>query len=369
MRHGPGGGMPVTRRAMLGMGLAVALCPIPQTAEATRFVNRTGLRAGQFVWEPSQPSRGPVTIVVSLRHRLVHVYKAGILVGISTCEPVRGRATPTGIFTILASKSDGDEKGEFAWTGVALHARNVQRYPASLGCIKVPPAFARLLDGIVVPGTVVIMADQRTEAMDVVQSGSLFPLVPVHDAHNPLLQHVVQRPAQILAEAPDAGHVAIIFSRRSRNALLLRDGVREQVARVNFVEPNSPIGTHVYTLTGTVPGGNGLVWLAFGIGRSRREQHLVSWQGDEVLDQISFESRHHALAMSRALHLGATVIVTDDASMPQRRQTPPNFTIITSADPETRRRTASSRRSRRYVRRVPRQRMTTWSDGFLSKWR
>lgn len=361
--------MPVTRRAMLGMSLAVALCPIPQPAEATRFVNRTGLRAGQFVWEPSQPSSGPVTIVVSLRHRLVHVYRAGVLVGISTCEFSRGRATPTGVFTILDSKPDQAANGRFAWTGVALHARNLQHYPASLGCIQVPPAFAGLLDRIVTPGTVVILADQRTEAMDVVQSGSLFPLVPVHDAHNPLLRPVVQRPPQVLAGAPEAGHVAIVFSRRSRNAVLLRNGVREQIARVNFLRPNSRIGTHVYTLTGTLPGGDGLVWLGFGIGRSRREQHLVSWQGDEVLDQISFESRPHALAMSRALHLGATVIVTDDASTPQRRQTPPDFTIITSADPEARRRTASPRRSRRYVRRVRRQRMPTWSEGFLSNWR
>jgi len=355
---------------MLGMSLAAVLCPIPQPAEAMRFVNRTGLRAGQFVWEPSQPSSGPVTIVVALRHRIVHVYKAGVLVGISTCQVGRsGRSTPTGVFTILDSEPNQGASGRFAWTGVGLHARNMQRYPASLGCIQVPPAFARLLGGIVTTGTVVILADQRTEAMDVVQSGSLFPLVPVHEARNPLLRPVVQRTTHLLASNPEAGQVAIIFSRRSRNAVLLRNGVREQIARVNFLQPNSRIGTHVYTLTGTLPGGDGLVWLGFGIGRSRREQHLVSWQGDEVLDQISFENRPSALAMGRALHLGATVIVTDEPSTPERRQTPPDFTIITSAEPEPRRQKASRRRSRRHVRRMRRQRSSNWSTGLLNSWR
>ena len=93
--------MSLTRREMLGLSLAAVLLPMPDTAEAKRFVNRTGLRSGQFVWEPSQPADGPVTIVASLQDRLVHVYKAGVLVGISTCHVGRrGRRTPTGIFAL-----------------------------------------------------------------------------------------------------------------------------------------------------------------------------------------------------------------------------------------------------------------------------
>lgn len=369
--------MSLTRREMLGASLAAVLVPSwAQHAEARRFVNRTGLKPGQFVWEPSQPEDGPVTIVASLRDRLVHVYKAGVLVGISTCHVGRrGRRTPTGIFAITDREQSGSEAANLSWTGMALHANNVQRYPASLGCIRLPSAFARLLDSIVSPGAVVILARQRTVPMDVVNSGALFPIVPVYEAANRMIQPVAQRPFHLLAGRPDAGHVAVIISRASRNAVLLRDGVPEHVARVRFLQPNSRIGTHVYSLTGTAPTGEGLVWLAFGIGRSRRERHLVSWHGDELLDQVSFEDRSSALAMSRALHAGSTLVVTDEPSTSRKHQTPGDFVVVSTAGseprPRSRTRTRTSTRPRRRRRRVRavRRRRQTWAEAFLNNWR
>src|SRR5690606_4868359 len=159
-----------------------------------------------FIWEPSQPEDGPVTIVASLRDRLVHVYKAGVLVGISTCHVGRrGRRTPTGVFAIAEAEADDDDAAQLAWTGIALHANNVRRYPASLGCIRVPSAFARLLAGLLTPGAVVILARQRTVPMDVVYSGGLFPIVPVYEAANAMVRPVAQRPTQWLAGSPEAG--------------------------------------------------------------------------------------------------------------------------------------------------------------------
>lgn len=360
--------MSLTRREMLGLSLAVVLWPMPHAAEARRFTNRTGLRSGQFVWEPSHPVDGPVTIVASLRDRLVHVYKAGVLVGISTCRVGRrGRRTPTGIFAIAERTQTNDDAGQLSWTGLALHAENVRRYPASLGCIRLPSAFARLLDGIVSPGTLVILARQRTEPADVIHSRTLFPMVPVHEAGRMVQTVAVRSMPELLTGDPQAGHIAIVISRAGRNAVLLRDGVREHIARVTFTRPNSRIGTHVYSLTGASPTSNGLVWLAFGIGRHRRERHLVSWHGDEILDQISFEDRANALAMTRLLHAGSTLVLTDEPATGRKHQTPEDFVLISTqgSEPQPRRR----RRSRRRRPRAVRRRRQTWAEALLESWR
>ena len=363
--------MTLTRREMLSLSLAAVLWPMAQPAEAHRFVNRTGLRTGQFVWEPSQPEDGPVSIIVSLRHRLVHVYKAGVLIGISTCQVGhRGRRAPTGVF-VIGRQPALTEGGQLSWSGMALHAENVRAFPAGRGCIRMPAPFARLLDQIVHPGALVILAGQRTEPMDVVYSGGLFPMLPVHEASG-VVRTVAARPMPTpLAGNPDAGHVAVVISRASRSAVLLRDGVPEHVARVNFMQPNSRIGTHVYSLTGTTTAGDGLVWLAFGIGRSRREAHLVSWHGDELLDQISFEDRASALAFTRAMYPGATLIVTDEPSSRSKRQSPDDLILLSAQAPAARTRSRSTRRTRtRTARRTRRRRrQQTWASALLNSWR
>ncbi len=364
--------MSLTRREMLSISLGAVLLPhLVQPAEARRFVNRTGLKRGQFVWEPSQPEDGPVTIVASLRDRLVHVYKAGVLVGISTClVGLRGRRTPSGVFAIAGINDSAADDDRHSWSGIALHADGVQRYPASPGCIRVPAAFARLLEGIVAPGTAVILAPQRTVPMDVVPSGGLFPIVPVYEAANPMVRPVAQRPIhQLPTGTPEAGPVAVVISRASRSAILLRNGELEHVARVRFVQPNSRIGTHVYSLTGAAPAGEGLVWLAFGIGRSRRDRHLVSWHGDELLDQISFEDRASALTMSRALHVGSILVVTDEPAASKKHTAPRDFVLISAVSPEPRVRQRSSHRHRRRRVRVVRRRRQNWAEALINSWK
>jgi hypothetical protein len=358
--------MPLTRREMLGLSLATVLWPmLPQAAEAKRFVNRTGLRRGQFVWEPTQPLEGPVTIVASLRDRLVHVYKAGILIGISTSDVgYRGRRTPTGVFALAERKVTNG--GDFSWTGYALHADHVGGYPASLGCIRLPSAFARLLDSVAGPGTLVILARQRTEPVDVVHSGTLFPAVPIYEAGRLVRTVAVRSMPELLTGSPVSGHVAIVVSRSGGNAILLRDGLREHIARVTFAHPDRRIGTHVYSLTGTSLGGHELVWLAFGIGRDRREPHLVSWHGDEILGQISFEDRAEAMAMARLLHTGATLVITDELATSRKHQTPEDFVLISTQGSKPQ--PSYQRRRRRRRARATRRRQR-WASALFTAWR
>ena len=47
------------------------------------------------------------------------------------------------------------------WRGVALHAGNLPGYPASHGCVRLPPEFAKLLFGVTILGTPVIVLMPR----------------------------------------------------------------------------------------------------------------------------------------------------------------------------------------------------------------
>ena len=60
------------------------------------------LRPGQFTWNPDRQPTGPVAIVVSIPEQLVHVYRNGVRIAVSTCSTGRpGHSTPTGVFVIL----------------------------------------------------------------------------------------------------------------------------------------------------------------------------------------------------------------------------------------------------------------------------
>ena len=65
------------------------------------------LKHGEFIWRPEVSPRGPVVVVVSLPHQLVHVYRNGVGIGVSTCSTgARGHETPTGVFTILQKRKE-----------------------------------------------------------------------------------------------------------------------------------------------------------------------------------------------------------------------------------------------------------------------
>ena len=295
---------------------------------AKRFINRTGLRAVSSFGSQRSPSKGRspsshlcATAGASTRRHIIGHRRAGR-------SPWTSYADRR--FALAERRANN---GKLSWTGRALHADHVRGYPASLGCIRLPSAFARLLDGVAGPGTLVILAHQRTEPVDVVHSGTLFPAVPIYEAGRLVRTVAVRSMPELLARSPESGHVAIVVSRSGGNAILLRDGLREHIARVTFTNPDRRIGTHVYYLQARRLG-HELVWLAFGIGRNRREPHLVSWRGDEILDQVSFEDRAEAMAMARLLHTGATLVITDDRATGRKHQSPEGFVLISTQGSE-----------------------------------
>jgi len=96
------------------------------------------------------------------------LYRNGVPIAASTVSTgSKGRETPSGVFTILQkevvhrSRTYDDAPMPYmqrlTWKGVAMHAGHLPGYPASHGCIRLPPRFAKLLYGVTTIGTPVMI--------------------------------------------------------------------------------------------------------------------------------------------------------------------------------------------------------------------
>jgi len=91
------------------------------------------LQPGDFIWHPEKSPSGPVAVIVSIPDQLVHVYRNGVRIAVSTCSTGKpGHSTPTGVFTILQkdknhksstySNAPMPNMNRLTWSGTALHA-------------------------------------------------------------------------------------------------------------------------------------------------------------------------------------------------------------------------------------------------------
>ena len=163
------------RALVLGLvPLALSLAPAAAARErsgsdlpaASAYAN---LRPGDYRWHAEAASAdGPLRIVVSLPLQRAFVFRGDALVGIATVSTGRpGFDTPTGTFPILQKRAehysnlyDGapmPHMQRLTWDGIALHAGDIPGEPASHGCIRLPPAFARRLFALTDLGTPVVV--------------------------------------------------------------------------------------------------------------------------------------------------------------------------------------------------------------------
>src|SRR5689334_16279125 len=103
--------------------------------------------------------QGPLIIAVSINKQQLKVYDAN---GLFTQAPVssgmKGHPTPMGVFSVIQkqkfhrSNIYSDAPMPFmqriTWSGIALHAGVLPGYPASHGCIRMPPGFAVRMYGL-----------------------------------------------------------------------------------------------------------------------------------------------------------------------------------------------------------------------------
>jgi lipoprotein-anchoring transpeptidase ErfK/SrfK len=171
--------------------LLLALAPTnPASAADARDIAAAseGLRPGEYVWQPGQAREGEIEIVVSIPLQRAFVYRSGELIAVSTVSTGReGHETPLGTFNILQKRQEHYSNlydnapmpfmQRLTWDGVALHGGEVMEGPASHGCIRLPPAFARLLFGATELGGsvhVVDFAPSAREALAMARGGGAY---------------------------------------------------------------------------------------------------------------------------------------------------------------------------------------------------
>jgi lipoprotein-anchoring transpeptidase ErfK/SrfK len=110
-------------------------------------------RAGEPV-SAAPAARGGVRVVISLPQQKAYVFRDGELFGTSPVSTGRrGHETPAGTFRILQKKVDHYSNlydnapmpymQRLTHSGIALHAGHLPGYPASHGCIRLPPRQAK----------------------------------------------------------------------------------------------------------------------------------------------------------------------------------------------------------------------------------
>lgn len=212
------------------------------------------LKPGQFRWMPELSPQGPVVVVVSLPEQLVHVYRNGVRIGVSTISSgMPGFETGTGIFPILERETEHYSNLydnapmpymlRLTWSGTALHAGHLPGRPASHGCVRLPKAFAQALFDAVRRGTVVVIADAASHPATVVVPGWTTPVDPATGA-------VVPDPGTAEVWAPERaadGPVSLLLSTRDRRLVVLRNGIeigRTEAAITGEIAP----GTRAHAL-------------------------------------------------------------------------------------------------------------------------
>jgi hypothetical protein len=329
--------MLITRRKIT-LGLAASSIMIPYgRVFAAGVAAIRALKPGDFIWRPEASPRGPVVIVVSLPEQLVHVYRNGITIGVSTCSTGKpGNRTPNGVFTILQKRQEHysstydnapmPNMQRLTWKGVALHAGNLPGYPASHGCIRLPTKFSRLLFSVTQLGTPVIIADQKTALSSVVRPDLILP----NDVSK--IAQKAQAKAGVSGKPrrdPETAKItSILVSGGDRKAYLMVDGEITFETPIRVVDPGKPLGTHLFSLIGPSPDRHSLKWSAFGLGGHPQDGVVVDLWSSSVLGRIDYLDGPGVRRVASTLHPGTTMVITDLAASPETRSAP-DFTVIT----------------------------------------
>jgi L,D-transpeptidase catalytic domain len=320
--------MLVTRRRVVFDIAASSFLMSDRAVLAAGVAAIEALKPGEFIWQPEISPHGPVVIVVSLPEQLVHVYRNGLTIGVSTCSTGKsGNRTPTGVFTILQKRAEHysstynnapmPHMQRLTWKGVALHAGNSPGYPASHGCIRLP---------ITQLGTSVIIADQQTSYSSVVRPDLVLTKDMAKTAQD--AQAKTARSSKSSTNTGAAKIMSVLVSGADRKAYLIVDGEVTFETPISVLDPDEPIGTHLFTLIGPSPDGHSLKWSAFGLGGHPQGGVIVDLWSSSVLARIEYLDGSGVRRVARTLHAGTTMVVTDLAASPETR-TAPDFTVIT----------------------------------------
>ncbi|MCP4936818.1 MAG: L,D-transpeptidase [bacterium] len=314
-------------------------------------------KQGPFEWHPELSPTGPVVIIVSLTEQRVFVYRGGIRIGtspVSTGKP--GYETPTGVFTILqrdvhhhSSKYNNASMPyteRLTWSGVALHAGGLPGYPESHGCIHLSLKFSKLLFGITHIGTAVIIEDEHSAPGAINHPGPFLPQLAKEEAREAIaklkkkkLPHPKYRAWKTSVktdEQPSSNvgtpstfmgllqpHISILVSSKDRSLQVWNGDKKLLQTSITIKNPEEPLGTHLYTLTGINPDGTKIHWSGIRLGgQGKADQHPA-----RVVKRIQM-SADISRKIVHLLHPGATFTITDQ-SLAGKTRTGNGFVILT----------------------------------------
>ncbi len=299
------------------------------------------LKPGEFVWEGAAVPAGPIVVVVSLPEQRAYVYRNGVRIGVSTASTGKpGHRTPTGVFTVLQKDRAHRSKTynnapmpyteRLTWDGVALHAGGLPGYPSSHGCVHLPSGFARLLFEISPMGMTVVVADQRSEPVEVVHPAVLAPVDATSGQPVDVPRLSAEEEFRWQPERAASGPASIVISAGDQRVLVYRNGVEIGRARLVVQQPELPLGTHAFVmLEGRGEGASVLAkdapahrWLAVGVpGHAGEDKRPLD---PNQASRVRMPPRFTA-ALYEILAPGATLLVTDAAVLEHTTAVPLNI--------------------------------------------
>jgi hypothetical protein len=304
--------------------------------------------------------KGPFQIIISIGDQRLSLYGSdGLIARAPVSTGMRGHATPLGVFSVIEkqkwhrsniySAAPMPYMQRITWSGVALHAGALPGYPASHGCIRLSNAFATRLWHLTKVGTRVIITHREVAPVDIAAPALLTaapkPAAPIADDDpgrrlGAPIGVKTAAAADVASTTSDGASlqsqadteqaalvhpISIFVSRKTQN-LSVRQGFAPLFeTRIRIDEPDTPIGTHVFTAMATEP--SAMRWTLVSIpddarGEPRKEERkspLQSAAKGASLEQVdAMLGRVHIPGnvydrIAALLTPGSSLIISDDA--------------------------------------------------------
>ena len=327
--------MTISRRALLGFAMGGLFSHAATPASAARFIDGSGLRKGQFVWQPGLASEGSVLVVVTGRQQVAHVYRGGREIGIAVLKSVAGAGRRAAGAFVLADQAQEHRTSEgrdprLHWTANAVHLdAAATRIDPRQPLVLLPDEFAPLLFKATQAGATVVLAEERGSIARVVTRG--FPLLRGAVADQAATD-LLARAARPLETADPMGREAsIVVSLADRAAHLVRGGVVERSAAIEIANGAPITGCTVFSLA--APAADGAIeWLAIPIARGANARHVADDAAAEVLSRITIADERLAGALAHELGRGALLSVTDTAVAKSLRRWSRGFELMSNRE-------------------------------------
>ncbi len=357
-----------SRRALLGCLLAgLAMLPAAPL-HAERYANIAGLAPGRFVWSPTIAPSGPVTILVSLAERSVHVYRSGVEIGISNAI-IDGDASVAGGVFLLSGMSDAAGSGSDGagarnklaalpdWRGTELLALGARHFGEARQRVRVPHDFAALLQAASHRGTTLVVAQQRSQVqtfkaagpfVSPIETGSIDSVArfampglkqadqakPPVPATPPSVGATKTSPAgsQTAAVAESAGEItSLLVSRADLSAYVLRNGRMVDRLPIAVQDPTQPLGTHAVMLVEPAAAAREARWLAVGLDDEATAPHVAEHHAEQSLRRVRFMDQGRTATLASQLRAGTTIVLMDGHG-PSATETPRTDVALLSSD-------------------------------------